>query len=99
MSETHIVPVRIYVFVFLALLLGTFLTVLASRYDLGEWNLVIALAIAVSKTMLVVLYFMHVRYSEKLIWVVVGGGFAWILILLGLTFSDYFSRLWLITYN
>jgi cytochrome c oxidase subunit 4 len=72
----------------------TALTVFAANIDLGseKINTTVALAIAVTKAMLVVLYFMHVRYSSRLTWVVVAGGFLWLLIMIGLTMSDYLSR-------
>ncbi len=70
MSE-HIVSLKIYLSIFLALLAGTALTVWAGLHDFpGQLNVVIALTIAVIKATLVVLYFMHVRYSPRLIWVV-----------------------------
>ena len=59
----------------------------------------IALGIAVIKATLVILYFMHVRYSDRLTWVVVGGGFLWLAVLLVLTLSDYFARSWLPIYT
>ena len=70
------------------------MTLIASNNELGseKINTVVALAIAVTKAMLVVLYFMHVRYSSRLTWVVVAGGFLWLLIMIGLTMSDYLSR-------
>src|SRR6266566_7954891 len=95
MSE-HIVPVRIYVLIFLALLTGTGLTVWAGTIDFpGPLNVIIALTIAVIKATLVVLYFMHVRYSSRLIWVVFASALFWLGILFVLTFSDYWSRGWL----
>jgi cytochrome c oxidase subunit 4 len=95
MSE-HIVPLRIYVTIFLALLLGTTLTVWAGLHDFpGKLNVIIALTIAVIKATLVVLYFMHVRYSSRLIWVVFTSALFWLVILFALTFSDYWTRCWL----
>ena len=95
MSE-HIVPVKIYITIFLALLVGTALTVLAAFYDFpGRLNTVVALTIATVKATLVVLYFMHVRYSAKLIWVVVTSALFWLVILFAFTFSDYWTRAWL----
>ena len=95
MSE-HIVPVRIYITIFLALLVGTFLTVVAAFYDFhGSFNTIIALTIATVKATLVVLYFMHVRYSSRLIWVIFAAALFWMGILFALTFSDYLSRNWL----
>jgi cytochrome c oxidase subunit IV len=93
MSE-HIVSKKVYFVIFGALMVLTALTVFAANIDLGseKINTVVALTIAVTKAMLVVLYFMHVRYSSRLTWVVVAGGFLWLLIMFGLTLSDYLSR-------
>ena len=94
MSE-HIVPVRVYAGVFLALMAGTSLTVFAAFHDFPwQFNTVIALTIAVIKATLVVLYFMHVRYSSRLIWVIVAAALFWLAILFALTFSDYWTRGW-----
>ena len=95
MSE-HIVPVRVYLMIFLALMVGTFLTVVAAFYDFPwRFNTVIALTIATIKATLVVLYFMHVRYSSRLVWVIVASALFWLAILFGLTLSDYWTRDWL----
>jgi cytochrome c oxidase subunit 4 len=95
MSE-HIVPVRVYVTIFLALLVGTGLTVAAAFYDFRwRFNTIIALTIATAKATLVVLYFMHVRYSIRLVWVIVAAALFWMGILFALTFSDYLTRGWL----
>ncbi len=95
MSE-HIVSLKIYVSIFLALLVGTALTVWAGVHDFpGQLNVIIALTIAVVKATLVVLYFMHVRYSSRLIWVVFTSALFWLAILFALTFSDYWTRSWL----
>ncbi len=92
---THVVPVRTYLLVFLALLLLTATTTLAAFVNLGPLNNVIALGIAVLKATLVVLFFMHVRYSPRLIPLVVTAGFFWLLILIVLTLTDYALRGWL----
>jgi cytochrome c oxidase subunit IV len=95
MSE-HIVPVRIYLTIFTALLVGTALTVVAAFIDFPwQFNTVVALTIAVTKATLVVLYFMHVRYSPRLVWVIVASALFWMAILFALTLSDYFTRGWL----
>ena len=95
MSE-HIVPVKIYVTIFLALLVGTALTVVAAFFDFPwKFNTIIALTIASAKATLVVLYFMHVRYSPRLVWVIVASALFWMGILFAFTFSDYLSRSWL----
>ena len=95
MSE-HIVSVRVYVAIFLALMVGTTLTVVAAFQDFPwRFNTVIALTIASVKATLVVLYFMHVRYSPRLVWVIVASALFWLGIMFALTFSDYFTRCWL----
>jgi cytochrome c oxidase subunit 4 len=93
MSE-HIVPTRVYYTIFAALMVGTYLTVQAAFVDLGAFNTVVALAIACTKAVLVVLYFMHVRYSTRLTWAVVVASVFWLGILLALTFGDYLTRPW-----
>jgi len=92
--EHHVVSPTIYVVVFFALLVGTALTVWASFIDLGPWNPVIALAIATGKATLVVLYFMHVKYSSKLTKLTIGAGIFTFLALISMTLSDYISRAW-----
>ena len=95
MSE-HIVYPRVYVGIFFILLVGTILTVLAAFQDFpGPLNAVVALTIATIKATFVVLYFMHVRYSGRLIWLVIGSALLWLAIMFAITFSDYSSRGWL----
>ena len=95
MSE-HIVSVKIYIAIFLALMVGTALTVVAGLQDFpGQLNVIIALTIAVIKATLVILYFMHVRYSSRLIWVIFASAIFWLGILFALTLSDYWTRGWL----
>lgn len=95
MSADHIVPTRVYYIVFLALMIGTGVTVAVAYLDLGFLNVAVALGIAVTKAVLVILYFMHVRYSTRLTWVIVSSGFFWLGILVALGLSDYLSRGWL----
>jgi cytochrome c oxidase subunit 4 len=90
----HIVPTRVYYTIFAILMLCTLLTVLIAFADLGVFNIVAALTIAVFKAALVVLYFMHVRYGTRLTWAVVVGSVFWLGILLVLTMSDYLTRGW-----
>ena len=73
----------------------TALTVWVANYDLKQWNAVVALTIAVIKGLLVVLYFMHVRYSSRLTMVFVAAGFIWLIIMVALTLSDYLTRPWI----
>jgi len=91
---SHVVPVKIYLAVFLALCVGTALTVEASGHDFGFLNTPIALGIAVTKATLVVLYFMHVRYSSRLVTLMIGTGIAFLALLILFTMSDYLSRPW-----
>jgi cytochrome c oxidase subunit 4 len=94
MSE-HIVQRGVYFGVFAALMVGTVVTVLAATINFpGPLNDIVAMTIAVTKMMLVLLFFMHVRYSSRLIWVIVAGMFFWLVLLLALTLVDYGSRTW-----
>jgi len=93
--STHIVSARIYLTIFAALMVLTAITVAVAFLDLGYMNNVAALGIATVKAILVILFFMHVRYSTKLTWLTVFGGFFWLTLFLGLTLSDYASRGWL----
>ncbi len=88
----HVLPVRTYLGVFLALLAGTALTTWVSGFDLGAFNNVVALSIAAVKAALVVLFFMHVRYSSRLVWVFSLAGFFWLLIFFALILADYEAR-------
>jgi cytochrome c oxidase subunit IV len=91
MSE-HIVEVSTYIKIFTALMVLTAVTVIVAFIDLGPLNNFVMLAIAVVKATLVVLFFMHVYYSSRLIWVVVVAGFFWLGIMFVLTGSDYLTR-------
>lgn len=89
--SVHIVSPKVYIAIFLALMAGTVLTVAAAGQDFGELNNLIALAIAITKATLVILFFMHVKYSSRLTWLVLGAALVWLVILLGVTMSDYYS--------
>jgi len=94
MSE-HISSVKLYVGIWLALMAGTILTVVVAGIDLGPLNPVMALAIATTKAVLVVLFFMHVKYAhERLTKLVIVTAIFFFLILLALTMADYTTRLW-----
>ena len=96
MSE-HIVSLKVYVIIAAALMIGTALTVVAGKMDFpGPLNVIIALTIACVKATLVVLYFMHVRYSSKLVWLIFASAVFWLAILFALTFADYWTRSWLV---
>ena len=92
--EHHIVSPKIYVTIFFALLVLTTATVAASFVEMGVFNPIVALAIAVVKAVLVVLFFMHVKYSTKLTKLTVGAGIFTFLVLISLTLADYFTRSW-----
>jgi cytochrome c oxidase subunit 4 len=94
MSAAHVAPKSMYYMVFGALILGTILTVAAAKVDMGALNNIVMLAIACTKASLVILFFMHVRWSSRLTWVVAMAGFFWLLILFGVGMSDYMSRGW-----
>jgi cytochrome c oxidase subunit 4 len=88
----HIVSPKVYLTIFAALMIGTTLTVWAAFQNFGPFNIVIALGIATIKATLVVLYFMHARYSPKRTQLVIVCAIFWLAIMLGLTLSDYDTR-------
>ena len=93
-ADHHIVTPFQYVLVFGTLLIGTALTVLAAYQNFGVFNPIIALAIASTKMVIVILFFMHVKYQSNLIKMTVGAGFFTFLVLITMTLSDYISRAW-----
>src|SRR5580700_9675483 len=90
----HVVPPRIYLIVGAVLLILTAVTVWASFLELNVFNPIIALFIACVKATIVVLFFMHVKYSTKLTKLTVGAGLFTFLTLIGMTLADYFTRAW-----
>ena len=94
MSAAHVAPKSMYYMVFGALIVGTILTVAAAKVNMGPLNNIVMLAIACTKASLVILFFMHVRWSSRLTWVVAMSGFFWLLILFGIGMTDYMSRGW-----
>jgi cytochrome c oxidase subunit 4 len=90
----HIASPKLYYIVFFALIVGTVLTYLAALVDFGFFNNVVMLAIAFAKATLVILFFMGVRWSTRLTWIVAASGFFFLLIMFGITMSDYVSRGW-----
>ena len=93
-EHMHIVPPRIYMIVGAVLLIFTAITVWASYLELGVFNPIIALFIACVKATIVVLFFMHVKYSSKLTKLTVGAGLFTFLTLIAMTLADYFTRAW-----
>jgi cytochrome c oxidase subunit 4 len=94
-ASSHVVPVRVYLLVFFSLLSLTATTVGVAFVDLGVLNNVVALGIAALKATLVILFFMHVRYSTRLTALVLISGVLWLGIFVGLTLVDYATRGWL----
>ena len=92
MSAEHVVPVRIYLIIFVTLLVLTGVTTAVAYVNLGPLNVVVMLVIAFFKASLVILYFMHVRFTSRLTQVAAVSGFAWLAILIGLTLSDVLTR-------
>jgi cytochrome c oxidase subunit 4 len=90
----HVVPVKTYVAVFVALLALTALTTGIAFIDLGAINTVVALVIAVTKMLLVILIFMHVKYSSRLTKIAIVAAFFWLGLLITFTLSDVFTRHW-----
>ena len=90
----HVVPVKTYIAIFVALICLTALTTAVAYVDLGRMNTVIALAIAVTKMLLVILFFMHVKYSPGLTRIVVIAVFFWLSILVALSLADELTRWW-----
>lgn len=90
--SAHIVPVKIYWAVFLTLLVMTGVTYGVAKIDLGSYNLVVALAIAVFKATLVVLFFMHVKYSTTLTKAIVASGFVFLIVMVFFTMCDLLTR-------
>jgi cytochrome c oxidase subunit 4 len=91
----HISSKKTYITIWAILICFTVITAAVSRVDLGQFSGVVALIIATIKAMLVVLFFMHVKYiSEKMTLVVIIAGVFWLLILMFLSMSDYASRSW-----
>ncbi len=93
MNSPHVVSINLYATIFGTLLLLTLATAGAAFIDLGgELNSIVALTIALIKALLVLLFFMHLRYSSRLTWVFAGAGLFWLLILVTLTISDVLTR-------
>ncbi len=93
--NTHIPSVKTYLIVYVALLVLLALTVGAAYVDLRGWGVLVALSIAFVKAFLVLLYFMHLRDSDRLFWIVIITAFAMLATLMVVSFSDYLSRGWI----
>lgn len=94
-AEHHVVPLRVYVTIFVSLLVLMFLTIAARFVNFGpQFNVLIAMVIAIAKTALIVLYFMHVRYNSRLVQIFAAATFLWLVILFAFTIGDYLARDW-----
>jgi cytochrome c oxidase subunit 4 len=89
----HVIPFDVYIKIFAALIVFTVITVVASQVDFGAWNVVIAMAIASIKAGLVLAYFMHLKYDDKLYVVMFGTGIFFLIVLFLFTFLDIHSRI------
>lgn len=94
-DHDHIIPLKTYLSVFAALMVLTVLTVAVAFVDLGLFNIIVAVTIAVVKAYLVILYFMHVRYNARIIWLTAAAGFVWFILMLSLTLADFATRGWI----
>jgi cytochrome c oxidase subunit 4 len=92
----HISPKTTYYGIFGGLMVLTVITVTVAFINLGPLNFPVALGIAILKATLVILFFMHVKYSSRLTKLICGTAFFFLLILFGLTLSDYLSRGWFV---
>lgn len=88
----HVIPIRTYLLIFAALLVLLGLTVGVAFFNLGPFSLVAALTIAFAKAILIVLFFMHVRYSERLVQIFAGAALLWLVFMVILTMTDYIAR-------
>jgi cytochrome c oxidase subunit 4 len=101
-QKEHLVPPRTYLAVLAALMGLLALTIVAAFIDIDNWtkphglgsgwNTAIALTIGIIKGLLILLFFMHVRYGSRVTWAFSAAGFVWLMIMLSLTMTDYFSR-------
>jgi len=90
----HVVEPPVYIAVYVALLVLLVITYLVSRVELGPFNIVVAMIVAVMKTLLIVTFFMHLRWSSMMVRFFAGAALFWLAIMFVLTMNDYFSRLW-----
>ena len=95
MSTGHVVPTRVYLTVFASLMILLIITVAVAFQPLGMFNLPVAMLIAVIKGVIIVMYFMEVKYGSKLLWVFVSSSFLFLVIFMVLTMNDYATRIWM----
>ncbi len=92
--SAHVLPKSIYYTIFLSLMVLTAATVAVAYVNLGSFNFPVAIGIAITKATLVVLFFMHVKYSSQMTKMVVAIAIFFLLVMLGLTMTDYMTRDW-----
>lgn len=90
----HVSPIKVYVAIFGSLMVFTTITVVVAFINLGALNFPVAISIAIVKATLVILFFMHLKYSSQLTKLICGAAFFFLIVLFGLTMSDYLSRGW-----
>ena len=86
------ISTKSYFLIWASLMVLLFLTWGVAQFDLGIANTIVALLIAVVKMLLVILFFMHVRYNTRITWLFAAAGFVWFLIMVSLTMTDYLTR-------
>lgn len=94
MSAHHVIPIRVYLTIITTLMILTIVTVWVAFYDFGFLNTVLAVGIACVKALLVVMFFMHLKYSARILWLYAGAGAVFFIIMIALLLSDYRSRGW-----
>jgi cytochrome c oxidase subunit 4 len=94
-AHAHVLPRSTYYAVYAALLVLLLATVGAAYLNLGAFNFLVSMVIAVIKGILIMLIFMHVRYSERLVWIFATAAFLWLAVLIGMSLNDYLTRGWL----
>ncbi len=93
--HSHILPKSTYYKVYAALMFFLLLTVGLAYVDAGPLNFTVSMLIATIKAVMIMLIFMHVKYSERLVWIFAGASFLWLLLLIVFSLNDYFTRDWL----
>jgi cytochrome c oxidase subunit 4 len=91
-EHAHILPIRTYIAVYIALMVLLIATVGAAYINIEPFNFTMTMVIAVAKAVMILLIFMHVRYSDHLVWVFSSAAFLWLAILIALSLNDYFTR-------
>lgn len=91
-THHHVATMSFYLKIFVTLIVLTILTAVCDYINLGRFNLIVAMIIAITKAMFVVLFFMHLKWSDKLTWAFAGSSLFFLALLIGITFDDYSMR-------